>query len=146
MNNKNLKIMDIEKEFGIIYQKVETFGLTLWYDKVRKKRINELSNGDIARLIRQNLYLSYIVPEAIKRLYIEPTIGEQYSGEVLESFTKINVEFWHINTDLFKELCLLINKITRKELKLNCDWLYPEEESEFLGRIEHLKMMELTNY
>lgn len=46
MNNKYKKIIDIEKELDVTYQReVEPFGLPLWYDAVREKRINELTDG-----------------------------------------------------------------------------------------------------
>lgn len=138
----NKYIIDIEKELNVTYQReVEPFGLPLWYDAVREKRINELTDGDIARFIRQNMYLNYIVPEALKRVKISPTIGDLYCGEILQSFAEVNFEFWQSNINILKEVYLLIDKLDRKEFKIHCDWLYPEEEEEFLNKVKDLKRL-----
>lgn len=59
--------------------------------------------------------------------------------EVLESFAKVNIEFWRSNISALKDACLLIDKLDRKEFKIHCDWLYPEEVEEFFDRIKILK-------
>lgn len=141
MNYKNIKISDIEKELGIIYssQGVKFAGLSLWYDKIRTRKINELTDGDIARFIRQNLYLSFIIPEALRRLNNNPTIGDMYYGEVFNSMAKVDIKFWQSNKNFFYDLLQLIEKVINEKLVINCDWLYPNEEEEFCDKIKILK-------
>lgn len=141
MNYKNIKIIDIEKELGIIYSphEVKFTGLPLWYDKIRARQINELTDGDLARFIRQNLYLSFIIPEALRRLNINPAIGDMYYGEVLNSMVKVDIEFWKSNKNILNDVLQLIDKVINKELIVSCDWLYPNEKSEFFNKIKILK-------
>ncbi|PTX53648.1 hypothetical protein C8P63_1289 [Melghirimyces profundicolus] len=70
-HNKELSIADIEKLKGIRYEvdKEELkYALPYWYDKVRNKKIKDLSDGDLARCIRQDIFLEYIIPVVIERI------------------------------------------------------------------------------
>jgi hypothetical protein len=135
----NITILDIEKEAGIEGYEVDNeSSLSIWYDSVRNKRINELTDGDIARMVRQNLYLKYAVKEAIKRLRKNPIIGELFDGELLAVISRLDNEFWKQNSELSKEAFELVKLINvRTLIPKDFEWLSEDDEDEFYeyGRV-----------
>ncbi len=98
---KNVTIRDIEKLEGIEYDGYDfESSLTVWYDKVRTKKLIELIDGDIARFIRQRIFLDYIVCEALDRIKLDPLIGEMFEGEVLINLAEIESDFWENNREV----------------------------------------------
>ncbi len=98
---KNITIRDIEKLEGIEYNGYDfESSLTVWYDKVRTKKLIELIDGDIARFIRQRIFLDYIVCEALDRIKLDPLIGEMFEGEVLINLAEIESDFWENNREV----------------------------------------------
>jgi hypothetical protein len=134
-----LTIRDIESMEGIIYEKSISHDdpLTKWYSVVRMKCISQLNEGDLARFIRQALFLKYIVPEALRRLRKEPTLGELYYGEVLAAICMINIDFWYSNKLILKEVRNLLNLLNGKNQTIkDFEWLYEGEELEFYDKIK----------
>ncbi|MWJ31912.1 MULTISPECIES: contact-dependent growth inhibition system immunity protein [Saccharibacillus] len=82
--------------------------LSNWYTHVRKKAISELTVEDICRFVRQNLYVSYILPYALEALQKDPTAGELYNGELLRAVSKVSNEFWVTHKELSENCCKII--------------------------------------
>lgn len=133
-NNYLLSLKEIEKIEGIQRQtKVDPdSGLSIWYNEIRDIKISELTDGDIAKLIRQKIFLEHIVPEAIKRLNINATIGSMYDGEVLNAVASIKSSFWASNNKLLEVAKKLTELILSKSLiPIDFEWLTREDELEF---------------
>lgn len=63
--------------------------------ELRKKKLSELSKGDLRVLINQGVGLKYLVPIAIKILMENPFIeAEYYEGDMLNGILTIENEFW----------------------------------------------------
>lgn len=133
----NLTIEDIEEKDGITLQSFndQKYPLDLWYQGVRNSKICELSDTDIARFVRQNLYLIYILPEVLSRISQNPFTGDIYSGELIASLVKIGDDFWFSNTILMKETKDLIDSFNKNQLMNSFEWLYEGEEDEYLNRV-----------
>jgi hypothetical protein len=132
----NILISDLEKGQGIIEVDLDSrYALPIWYSKVREKRISQLTDGDIARFIRQDLFLEYIIPEAIKRLREDPTIGDLYYGEVIASLYRVEQAFWIDNFNITSELLKTLIEINISE---DFEWTYEGEEQEFYRKVNLL--------
>lgn len=153
MGNKqnDLIISDIERNEGIDYEpKINPdYPLTEWYNIVRDKSISKLNDSDVSIFIRQGLFLKYIVPEALKRLKRDPTIGELYCGEMMTALYKLSDTFWMESKSLLKEVQNLINELSGgSQIIKNIEWLYEGEEQKFHDKIklfdEKLRRLELN--
>ena len=149
VSNK-LTIEDIEKKESVNYESNSSsaYPLEVWYRDVRKKRLSDLTDGDIARFVRQKMYLGYIVPEAIKRVLDNPTIGDTYYGEILTSLYQINDTFWEENKNCGREMIMLLDKLLAGNLiAYDFEWSYEDEATEFYAKAssfyEKLKRLEV---
>ncbi|MBL6707633.1 MAG: hypothetical protein ISQ06_16100 [Planctomycetaceae bacterium] len=66
-----------------------------WYEAIRDTPIDELSDGNLCRACRQQLYLDAIIPIAVSRLRLDPLAGDMYDGELIASLKAVPSEFWH---------------------------------------------------
>ena len=95
---RDITIEEIEKMNGVNYREdfnKEKMAIPEWYHKIRKKKLFQLAHGDLSRLIRQGIYIEYIVYECIDRLYIDPVCGDKYDGELVKALSNcISQSFW----------------------------------------------------
>ncbi len=133
MDNNN-KISDIEELEGIKNSLVIHIdsSLSLWYNKVRNKKLKDLTEGDLARLIRQGMYIKYIIPESINRLSKNIVSGELYDGEVLEMLFRVDENYW----SEYRQLGIKLDKIlketeSKKIISKDFVWLTKEDETNF---------------
>ena len=137
--NKDFTIADVEKRHGIVHQAENQSSLERWYEKIRKLPISQLTSGDIARRIRQQIFLKEIMPVAIKFIGNNPLAGDYYEGEILIAISKLNKIFWEQHNDLFNVL-----KKTLKNL-LNDKNYFNNKEYEFSDKFpEEREMYEKT--
>lgn len=140
---RDIKILDVEKEKGIKDSSIikDDSSLSKWYHNIRDKRLSSLADGDISRLVRQQLYLEYVIPEAIERLKKNPLSGEQYTGELLTALYKLDESIWSSNNPVIEKLIDLCNKIDDVRLTLirDYEWIYEEEAEEFFTKVLSLK-------
>lgn len=99
--SKSLRITDIETILGVDGSMQDTrWPLPRWYLSIRDKHLCELSEGDIARLIRQRIYLDFVIPEAVARLRRNPIAGDMCFGEILWVLARVEVDYWRQHRDL----------------------------------------------
>lgn len=126
-------LVQIESLQGIIYH--EDLGknsLSRWYETIRVKKLSELTEDDVIRLARQNLYLSYIVPRAFKILRNNRFAGKQYDGELLVVLSRIFPDFWDNHGSLKEELLTLVHQIASEPTILNNhEWASTEDKRNF---------------
>jgi hypothetical protein len=137
MQHRNLMISDIEILEGYLDEPSvdEESSLSIWYSEIRHSKISELTDGDIAKAIRQRVFLSYTAQEAIKRLLVDPTIGFMYVGEVISSLSEINLDFWPSNLQLKEETINLLRLTDSRQF----DWITDEDKREFYSCVDKLK-------
>lgn len=114
-----MKIIDIEKEDGGDYNISGISALDQWYRKVRTKSIDELTDGDIARFLRQRMHLRYIVPEAFLRIEKNIIAGELYDGELLFALEKLGNEYWDNHLTLKSELLKFLKSVNKNDILCN---------------------------
>lgn len=71
---------------------------------------------DLARCLRQNLYIDYIIPEVLDRLWKDPMLGHMASGELIELLSRIEKRFWSKNPELRNQVEKLTNAILNKDI------------------------------
>ncbi len=138
--NRDISIKEIEIEKGIVYDDkyINEGSLPKWYHSIREKNLSQLSDGDLARLIRQNMYLEYILYEAIKRLYKNPCSGEKYAGELIESMSKyIEASFWIKNKECKNCLIDFLSYFDENDFIKNHDELDDFEKREVIDTINN---------
>jgi len=142
MSNDNVTIAKIEELEGFSPRNGtnEEDGLTMWYNKIRQKRLIDLTDGDIAKAIRQEIFLTYTVSEAIKRLRVNPAIGALYDGEVMNALSAVRVEFW-ISNPLRFEVKSLIESIRSGNLfSDDYQWTFEDDEQNFYKDLSKLEV------
>ena len=110
--NGDLKVKDIELLNGIVYENTldKQESLPQWYKKIRRKKLSQLSDGDLARFIRQGMYLDYIIHECINRLYKNLFIGEKYDCEVIITLSNyVDYSFWKEKQECKKRMTCFLN-------------------------------------
>ena len=65
-----------------------------WYAAIRTLQIDSLTDGDIARCIRQKVALNPILQNALRRLSDNPLAGDQYDGELMASLSQVSPLEW----------------------------------------------------
>lgn len=135
---RELTIIEIEKMKGVRYEGIIIEStLTIWYDQLRLKRLCDLTDGDIARCIRQEIFLDYTIDEALYRIALDPFVGEQYDGEILINLAELDKDFWTMNTDIFKKVKHTIKNIDHNLIE-SFEWLSIEEKTEYCNVIRSL--------
>ena len=100
-SSESPRIAEIEAMLGVDGSKQDTrYGLPRWYLTIRNKRVSELSDGDVARLIRQRMCLDFVIPEALVRLRHDPIAGDMCPGEILWALAGVEVDYWLQHRDL----------------------------------------------
>lgn len=101
----------------------EEVPLSKWFGRIQNIRLKDLSDGDLAKLLRQDFHLKYTVSEALNRLIQNPFAGDLYDGEILVSMNEIEESFWMENKKLAfctREIILRIKegqiKVVEEEL------------------------------
>lgn len=96
MGYSSTRIIEIEEQTGIksISADASESPLSVWYNEIRHKSLGELSDGDIARMIRQELYLQFVIWEALERLSKNPLAGDMYDWEILDAVSNIGAAYW----------------------------------------------------
>ena len=140
MFSKDITLAELEEVEGSPRNSTnEEDGLTKWYNKIRQKRLSELSDGDIARAIRQKIFLTHTVPEAIRRLMINPVLGDLYDGEVMTALAEIDEDFW-ISDSRRSEAKPLIELIKSGNfLTSDYQWTFEDDEENFYKAMRQLE-------
>lgn len=63
--------------------------LDQWYNSVFDIPLEKLSTGDLARAIRQDIFLAEVLHRAEIILQLEPLAGEDYDGQLISSIASL---------------------------------------------------------
>ncbi|MGP4130006.1 contact-dependent growth inhibition system immunity protein [Pantoea tagorei] len=72
------------------YKKNQRSSLDEWFDGVLDISLDKLDVGDVARAIRQELFLKEVLPRAEAILRQDPLAGEDYEGQLISSIASLN--------------------------------------------------------
>ncbi|OKP70033.1 hypothetical protein A3844_03275 [Paenibacillus helianthi] len=121
--------------------------LSGWFAGIMDIKLKDLSDGSIARLVRQNFHLKYVIPEAILRLSLNPLAGKHYEGELINAMNSVKNTFWENNSNVCNDIKKLLMKIENKEIDLPKDfnWYTEKEEQEFYKELRKIISVLSTN-
>lgn len=72
------------------YEPNSRSSLDEWFSGILDVPIDELEVGDVARAIRQDIFLEDILPKAEIILQKDPLAGEDYDGQLISSIASLN--------------------------------------------------------
>ncbi|MDP9781400.1 contact-dependent growth inhibition system immunity protein [Pseudomonas fluorescens] len=86
---------DLEKLASVVWlSENNPSSLTEWYLSVRDTPLTQLGVGDVCRALRQNLFVSEVLPVAVVLLTNDVLAGERYDGELVAALASLNAECW----------------------------------------------------
>jgi len=140
--NGSITIRELRKQEGLseMPEIVKEAPLSDWYFKISSQKIKELSFEDLARLIREEQHLGFIVPFVIPFLEKDPSIGDLYDFELLRSFLSINKEFWNVNRDIALSFLSLVKNLIKTDYVSSYDWVDEEDKNEFIELLQNLQI------
>ena len=79
--------------------------------EIRKLPLTDLTNDDIAMMLRQKFSLDYIVPLATDKLRVDIlAYGDTGSeGAIMDAILKIPADFWRVNKDYWMTIKKLLD-------------------------------------
>lgn len=106
-----MKFRDLEKGSSVDWQTEDKVSsLNEWYLSVRDIHLSELGVGDICRALRQDLFVSEVLPIAVTLLNDDVLIGERYDGELIAALSSLNSRYWKENREAGSEVgCAVVN-------------------------------------
>ena len=107
--------------------------LVTWHNQVMEKKVYELSISDVARCIRQNLFLESAYEMLLVYLLHNPYAGDAYEGELMDKAGEID----HNYLIKHKETILEIIE-NAKSFIAKYDWQCDEDKSEFIEAVDKL--------
>ncbi|MGG4497658.1 contact-dependent growth inhibition system immunity protein [Brevibacillus reuszeri] len=120
--------------------------LSKWYGAILKEKLKDLSDGDIAKLIRQSCHLTYIIPEALYRLLQNPIAGELYDAEILICMTEVNEQFWEKNDKVTSDVREFLIKIKEGCIAIPRIQVIIDEEPEEISEIVDQFEKKISSY
>ena len=94
-----MRFRDLEKK-GRWLPEENPSSLTKWYLSVRDIPLDMLDVGDVCRALRQNLFVSEVLPIAVALLEDDVLAGELYDGELIVALAGLNAGYWQENKNL----------------------------------------------
>jgi len=127
----------MEEKIKDIYDCIPLEGddvLVEWYNKVIEKKVDELSVSDVARCIRQNLFIETTYEALLAYLLHNPYEGDLYEGELMEKASKVDKSI------ILKHKKTILEVIDSAEaFSKDNEWLIDEDRIEFDEAISNLK-------
>jgi hypothetical protein len=117
-----LTLEDIEKIKGFNHDEMNDeesnkYPLPQWYNRIRNKKLADLSVSDLSRGLRQDIFLDYIGWEILYRLDSDILLGYFRDGELLTGIGLLH-KHWEQDLALKQEVKRLISKVFEKKLLL----------------------------
>lgn len=120
--------MKIKELYGCEYEssEEELYPLQNWYNQLIDKTIQDITPGDVARMLRQKMFPGLAMTKAIELLRENPFAGELYEGEILAAIAGMEAS---ITASDKKELQSVLKDAN--ERMAEHEWTYNGEEDEF---------------
>lgn len=110
--------------------------LVVWYNRVIEKTISELSIADVARCIRQDLFIDMAYEMLIVYLLHNPYEGDMYEGEFIEKASEMDKEYV---IKYRKPLLEIIDKASQFA-KMH-EWEFAEDVVEYEENVNKLSVL-----
>lgn len=113
--------------------------LCKWYVDILNKSWDELSNFDLIRCIRQEIFLKNTVVEIIERIlgHGTPFYAAFDSIELMEKLSSVDR---YILLEHKEQLIDIINNILKNDLINKSDiWMYDDEKKEYMSYIQKIE-------
>ena len=109
--------------------------LEVWYNEMINKSVDELSIGDISRMLRQNVLFPLAISKAMELLIRNPLDGEMYDGDLLKQVVRaLNNNSVSVDKHAAEEFIKLANM--EKE---TYEWEFEEDKIEYENLLDDLK-------
>ena len=117
------KIRDIYHTEAITTDLDDT--LVEWHNNVIEKTVDQLTKEDVARCIRQDIFVESATEALLGYLLGDPLAGELYEGELMEKAADIDEA-------VMRKYSKIIRKIVRsaRETLKNHEWPYDDDGEE----------------
>jgi len=117
-----MRFRDLEKETPVNWlSEDKKSSLTEWYLSVRDIHLSRLGVGDVCRALRQNLFVSEVLPFAVALLNDDVLIGERYDGELVAALSGLSSKYWQENASAAYQAAYALAEV--KQLSKDADLL-----------------------
>ena len=108
--------------------------LVEWHNSVIEKTEPELTVADVARCIRQSIFVEVAYEMLIVYLLQDPYVGDMFPGELMEKASEVDNELILKHSNSLKEI---INKA--ESFIEQKDWECDEDRDDFSESVEKIK-------
>lgn len=95
------------------YELNENSSLDEWFSSIIDIPLDELEVGDVARAIRQDLFLADVLPKAETILKQDPLAGEDYDGQLISSISSLNSDEVKVALPCFRRISCFLNRLDK---------------------------------
>lgn len=107
--------------------------LVIWYNHVIDKTVAELTVADVARCIRQRLFVENAYEALLAYLLHNPYEGDVYEGELMDKATEVDDEL------ITKYKATIVEIIDAAEKFINeHEWVCKEDKTEYKESVNKL--------
>ncbi|MCL6359258.1 hypothetical protein EXT49_04320 [Pectobacterium polaris] len=97
------------------YELNENSSLDEWFSSIIDVSLDELDVGDVARAIRQDLFLADVLPKAETILKQDPLAGEDYDGQLISSISSLSSDKIKFALPCFRRISYLLNELDKSD-------------------------------
>ena len=133
---------NLRSKYGLKYYQGDfQSSLTIWYNKVIDKSVEDLDICDVTRMIRQNILLDVAINRAIELFLANPFNGEMQEGDLLKLL--VDHKTIVLKNNKVWQLLTIINKVENRIEEY--DWINNSDKIQFKKNLVILKQT-LLNY
>lgn len=135
-----MKGKQIKDLYGLQYDN-QSYPLSVWYNQLIDKTIDQISLRDVFSMISNDILPEVAIDKAIEFFVNDPFAGENYPGQILESFVKNSDIFFNSKSPQLTQMLQIIKTMDDMMAKSKEEWGY---EYDFDGNDcnEYLKLLE----
>ena len=143
--NIDYKISELEKiaenrEYNA--EHINEGSLPRWYDGIRQTNLSQLTDKDLGIMLRQHLYLEYIIPFILYMIKCNYVAGYMWEGQMMTNMAEnTDKNFWDKNSNLVYHLKKVIGDIYTSNFINTHFWDLEEEKQEFIEALTKLENM-----
>lgn len=107
--------------------------LVIWYNRVIDKTVAELTVADVARCIRQELFVEKAYEVLLAYLLHNPYEGDVYEGELMDKAVEVDDEL------IIKHKITITEIIDKAESFISgYEWVCEEDKAEYMEAVDRL--------
>ncbi|WP_312999077.1 contact-dependent growth inhibition system immunity protein [Leclercia sp.] len=98
------------------YEPNSRSSLDEWFSRVLDVPVDQLTVGDVAKAIRQDIFLDEVLPKAESILKTDPLAGEYYDGELISSIATLRPDEIKSALSSLQRISAYLNQLDKTEL------------------------------